>query len=68
MEQKVLSALKKVARRTGFTYQYVKMVNCGMRSNREVLVEIARIKEEEAAELRKRAARIKKGEKTIKTA
>lgn len=68
MEGKKLRCLQKVAHRTGFSYQYVKMVNCGMRSNREVLVEIARIKEEEAAELRKRAARIKKDEKTIKTA
>jgi hypothetical protein len=53
--EKKESTLKKVARRTGYSYGYVKMVSCGRFHNREILVEIARVKEEESNEALERA-------------
>lgn len=55
-----MATLKNVVNKTGYSYVYVKMVNCGMKNNIEILKEIYKEKEKEIKELKKR---IKNNEK-----
>jgi len=54
-----MATLKNVAIKTGYSYVYAKMVNCGLKDNLKILRAICEEKKLEIIELEKRIEKIK---------
>ena len=55
-----MATLKNVADKTGYSYIYAKMVNCGLKDNLKILKAICEEKAIEIEEIEKRIERIEK--------
>ena len=53
-----MATLKNVAEKTGYSYVYAKMVNCGLKDNLKILRAICEEKKLEILELEKRITKI----------
>ena len=54
-----MATLKKVAEETGYSYTYVKMVNCKLKSNVDILKAICKQKKNEIKEIERRIKNLK---------
>lgn len=55
-----MATLKKVAAETGYSYTYVKMVNCGLKDNVKIIQAICMEKKNEIKEIKRRIKNIER--------